>query len=102
MIKFTPKIKAISWLFLSLIVYLVIDYKANFEEIPNTNDAILKETFKNTKTGNVRQNKHELYMPSQASILSIAKDLGFILMGQIDMIRCQYDSQYLYILQKTN
>ena len=78
------------------------DYKANFEEIPNTNDAILKETFKNTKTGNVRQNKHELYMPSQASILSIAKDLGFILMGQIDMIRCQYDSQYLYILQKTN
>ena len=23
------------------------DYKANFEEIPNTTDAILKETFKN-------------------------------------------------------
>jgi ABC-type transport system involved in multi-copper enzyme maturation permease subunit len=31
MIKFTPKIKAISWLFLSLIVYLGIDYKANFD-----------------------------------------------------------------------
>ena len=37
-----------------------------------------------------------------ASQRELAKDLGFILMGQIDMIRCQYDSQYLYILQKTN
>ena len=31
MIKFTPKIKAISWLFLSLIVYLGISYKSNFD-----------------------------------------------------------------------
>ena len=31
MIKFTPKLKAISWIFLSLIVYLGIGYKANFD-----------------------------------------------------------------------
>tara|TARA_B100000902_G_C27279967_1_gene901149 strand:+ start:818 stop:1756 length:939 start_codon:yes stop_codon:yes gene_type:complete len=79
-----------------------MDYKANFEIIPNTTNAILKETFKDKETGNVRQNNHELYMPSQAFILSIAKDLGFILVAQIDMVKCQYDSQYLYILQKPN
>lgn len=79
-----------------------MDYKANFEMIPNSNKAILKETFKNKKNGNIRQNNHELYMPSQATILGMAKDAGFIMDAQIDMIRCQYDSQYLYILQKPN
>ena len=41
-------------------------------------------------------------MPSQATILGMAKDAGFIMDAQIDMMRCQYESQYLYILQKPN
>tara|TARA_Y100000389_G_scaffold205118_1_gene263463 strand:+ start:2353 stop:3288 length:936 start_codon:yes stop_codon:yes gene_type:complete len=79
-----------------------MDYKANFEMLPNGTTALMKEVFKNTKNGDVRQNNHELYMPSQATILGMAKDVGFIMVGQIDMIKCQYDSQYLYILQKPN
>jgi len=41
-----------------------------------------------------------LYIPTQEYILSIAKDLGFKLIGNIDMKTCQYNKQYLYILQK--
>jgi hypothetical protein len=41
-------------------------------------------------------------MPSQKNILSTAKDVGFILLSKIDMIKCQYAHQYIYILQKPN
>jgi hypothetical protein len=81
------------------------EYKSNFdiketiesEDVPN---AVMKETFKNHKSGNVRQNEHKLYMLTQAEILDIAKDVGFIIDSKIDMLPCQYDSQFIYILQK--
>ena len=78
------------------------DYKSNFETSPNDTRAIMSETFKYKKNGAVRQNKHTLYMPTQKKILSIAKDIGFILNSKIDMIKCQYTYQYIYILQKPN
>jgi predicted transcriptional regulator len=65
-------------------------------------NAIMKETFKTLKTGNVRQNEHKLYMLTQSEILDIAKSVGFIIDSKIDMVDCQYDSQYIYILQKSN
>jgi SAM-dependent methyltransferase len=73
------------------------DYKCNFdlkEDIANLN-----ETFK-YKDGDIRQNEHKLYMETQKSILSMAKEAGFILHSKVDMVTCQQDSQYLYILQK--
>ncbi len=81
------------------------EYKSNFimkEMIDNDTEpsAIMKETFKNNKNGNVRQNEHKLYMLTQAEILDIAKSAGFIIDSKIDMVDCQYDSQYVYILQK--
>ena len=81
------------------------EYKSNFdlkEEIHNEEEpnAIMKETFKNLKNGNVTQNEHKLYMNTQAEILDIAKSVGFIIIAKIDLIECQYDSQYVYILQK--
>lgn len=83
------------------------EYKSNFviketiESVEEPN-AIMKETFKTIKNGNVRQNEHKLYMLTQAEILDIAKRAGFIIESKIDMIECQYDSQYIYILQKPN
>ena len=84
------------------------DYKANFELIPSANDtddvnAILHETFKplNGK-GQIRKNEHKFYMPTQAKVLAMAKEAGFILHSQIDMIKCQYSNQYIYVLQKSN
>ena len=81
------------------------EYKSKFdiketienEDVPN---AIMKETFKNNKNGNVRQNEHKLYMLTQAEILDIAKSVGFIIDSKIDMLECQYDSQFVYVLQK--
>ena len=62
----------------------------------------MNETFKYKNNGNVRKNEHKLYMPTQKKILSLAKETGFILLSQIDMLRCQYGSQYIYVLQKPN
>jgi hypothetical protein len=39
-------------------------------------------------------------MPTQRYILSIAKELGFILKGKIDLVPVQYEYQYLYVLYK--
>ncbi len=74
------------------------DYSSKFEI--NDDTAYLHEEFKNTKDGSIRKNEHKLYIPTQEYILSIAKDLGFKLIGNIDMKTCQYNKQYLYILQK--
>jgi ubiquinone/menaquinone biosynthesis C-methylase UbiE len=81
------------------------EYKSNFQmkETVESNEepnAIMKETFKTNKTGNVRQNEHQLYMLTQAEILDIAKSVGFIIDSKIDLVDCQYDSQYVYVLQK--
>ena len=80
-------------------------YKSKFDlketvtsvEAPN---AFLTETFKNNKDGNVRRHEHKFYMLTQAEILDLAKEAGFIIHAKIDLLKCQYDSQYIYILQK--
>lgn len=77
-------------------------YKANFSLDKKNNLATFKETMKDDKTGNVRQNHHSLYMDTQKNILSLAKEVGFILKGKIDMVSCMYEYQYLYILYKPN
>jgi len=87
------------------VIFDEFEYKSNFimkEVIENENEpnVTMKETFKNNKNGNVRQNEHKLYMLTQAEILDIAKNAGFIIDSKIDMIDCQYDSQYIYVLQK--
>ena len=80
-------------------------YKSKFDlketvtsvEEPN---AFLTETFKNNKDGNVRRHEHKFYMLTQAEVLDMAKDAGFIIHAKIDLLKCQYESQYIYILQK--
>jgi SAM-dependent methyltransferase len=81
------------------------EYKSIFDmkdEVKSDMDpnAFMVETFKESKTGNVRQNEHQLYMNTQSDILDIAKSVGFILDSKIDLMKCQYDSQYIYVLQK--
>ena len=84
----------------SLIKFKDFQYKANFELFKNKNEATFTETFKDDGSSNVRQNVHTFYIPTQKYILSLAKDVGFILLGKIDMISVQYEYQYLYVLQK--
>ena len=76
------------------------DYKAEFDfSIPEK--TVLKEKFVN-KQNNVRENEHYLYMESQRDILNMAKSIGFIMVGKIDMEAINYYHNYIYILQKPN
>ena len=54
------------------------------------------------KDGKIRVNEHILHMDSQSKILAMAKDAGFIMLKKIDLLNCNYDDQYLYVLQKPN
>ena len=78
------------------------DYKSNFEIYKNDTTAVFNEVFKNKKDGTIRKQQQIMYMPTQKKILNMAKNNGFILLSQIDMTKCKYDNQYLYILQKPN
>lgn len=84
----------------SIVKFKNFQYKADFKLQKHKNQAIFEETFKSDKSGNVRQNEHTLYMEKQKDILSLAKTVGFILQGKIDMKSCAYEYQYLYILKK--
>ena len=75
-------------------------YKAEFEEIFPNDLVIFREVFKDKNSNRVRQNEHKLYMPKHDTIMSMIKDVGFIIVGKIDMKDIKYDHQYLYILQK--
>jgi SAM-dependent methyltransferase len=78
------------------------NYKAEFIPSNGDNIALFKEKFKDNTSGNTRINIHKLFMPTQKYILQLAKNVGFIEIAQIDMTSCQYDNQYLYVLQKPN
>jgi len=84
----------------SIIKFKNFQYKADFKLQKHKNQAIFEETFKSDKSGNIRKNEHTLYMEKQKDILSLAKSVGFILQGKIDMKGCAYEHQYLYVLKK--
>lgn len=84
----------------SSVVFNNFDYKAEFEEVFPNDLAIFREVFKDKKSNRVRQHEHKLYMPTHDNILAAVKDVGFIIIGKIDLKDVSYDNQYLYILQK--
>ena len=77
-------------------------YKANFEYDKKNNISIMRETFKPKNSNKIRQNEHKLYMPTQKQILTLARNAGFILINKSNMVSCEYNNQYLYVLQKPN
>lgn len=60
----------------------------------------LRETFKNRKNGKKRQNVRKFSTPDQSIILSEAKDSGFNMLAQIDLLPHDRPFQYIYILYK--
>ena len=74
-------------------------YTANFD-IDESNDiATFDEKFK-FNDGKVRKQQQKLYMEDTSTIVNMAQDCGFILQGKIDMVKCAYEHQYLYIFVK--
>ena len=83
----------------SKVIFDQFEYKSNFQTNFDENDAGLHETFK-FNDGKIRKNEHKFYMEPQMEILAMAKKAGFILHTEIDMLKCQYEDQFIYILQK--
>lgn len=73
-------------------------YEADF--VLNGDNAIFKEKFIERHGNGVRQNNHELYMPSQKQVLSMASAAGFIMVSKSEMKKVGYRDQYVYVLQK--
>ena len=59
-----------------------------------------RETFKNRKNGKKRQNVRKFITPDQTVILSEAKDCGFNMLSQIDLLPFDRPFQYIYVLYK--
>jgi len=59
-----------------------------------------REIFKNRKNGKKRQNVRKFTTPDQTVILSEAKDAGFNMLSQVDLLPFDRPFQYIYILYK--
>jgi SAM-dependent methyltransferase len=84
----------------SLVKFKDFQYRGDFKLDKPTNRATFEEIFKDDNSKHIRQNIHEMYIPTQKHILSLAKETGFIINGKIDLVPVQYEYQYLYILYK--
>ena len=84
------------------LVFDDMTYSSTFDLNEATNIATFDEKFKHKETGKIRKNQHTLYMDTDQAILTMAQNVGFILGAQIDLIKCQYEYQYVYVLQKPN
>lgn len=74
-------------------------YTSNFDFNPNKSVATFNEKFK-FNDGKIRKHEHTLYMESIDNIINYAKDAGFLVQGKIDLVKCAYEYQYLYIFVK--
>ena len=74
-------------------------YTSNFSL--DKDDAIFAEKF-TFNNGNVRKQEQNVKMEHIDIVLKMATDVGFIIADKVELVKCAYESQYLYILQKPN
>lgn len=77
----------------------VIDYDYSSNKNISKPNAFFREKiiFDDKK---IRLNEHQYYMNTQKTIMSIAKDIGFIQTGYLEMDNVNYKNNYLYWLYK--
>ena len=78
-----------------------IDFEyQNSHDFKTDNDkrVIIKETFTDASTKNIRQNELTLYMENIDEIVNIAKKCGFIPHAQIKLLNDEH--QYIYIFER--
>jgi SAM-dependent methyltransferase len=74
-------------------------YSSNFNLDKDNDLATFDEKFK-FNDGKIRKQQQKLYMEDTSSIINIAQECGFIIQGKIDLVKCAYEHQYVYILVK--
>ena len=96
----------------SLVKFRSFQYKSDFTAPPPSkkgsgsggggekNIGKFVEKITDDKTGKVRENIHTYYMPTNREMLEIAKEVGFTVTGQVDLVHVLNEYQYLYILKK--
>ena len=72
-------------------------YNADFKL--DNDIAIFDEKFK-FNDGRVRKQEQKLYMEDLPTIVNMAQDAGFVVHAKIDMVKCAYEYQYLYVFIK--
>jgi len=92
------------------VVFEGFDYKSKFEfdekkkddenKYDKASDSVtIIETMKD-RLGKVRKNIRSLRMSGQKIIIGEAKDAGFTMLGQYDLVKSQREYQYIYIMYK--
>jgi len=76
-------------------------YISNFNLDTGNDKAIFEEKFK-FNNGSTRKQDQVLYMEDTPSIVNMAQEAGLNLHTKIDMVKCAYEYQYLYIFVKPN
>lgn len=84
----------------SKVIFDNFTYNAEFKLDTSKNIAIFNEKFKFKDSNKTRKQEHVFYMEDEDNILTQAQNAGFIIQGKIDLMKCAYDYQYLYILTK--
>ena len=84
------------------IVFNDFHYSSNFELDSKSNKAFFHEKFKSKTGDKVRKNEHVFYMESEDVITSMVQSAGFILDGRINLLKINYENQFLYVFQKPN
>lgn len=74
-------------------------YESNFNLDKDNDIATFDEKFK-FDNGKVRKQQQKMYMEDTSAIINIAQECGFIVEGKIDLVKCAYEHQYLYIFIK--
>lgn len=75
-------------------------YDSNFK-LDNNETATFNEKFK-FNDGRVRKQEQMLYMEDLPTIVNMAQDAGLLIHAKLDMVKCAYENQYLYIFVKPN
>ena len=74
-------------------------YNSQFNYEESKNIAVFEEKFK-FHDGKTRKQEQILYMEDTNQIVAIAQQSGFTLHSKIDMVKCAYEYQYLYVFIK--
>jgi SAM-dependent methyltransferase len=75
-------------------------YDSNFK-LDDNDIATFDEKFR-FNDGHVRKQEQILYMEDLPTIVNMAQDAGFLIHAKIDMVKCAYEYQYLYVFVKPN
>jgi hypothetical protein len=74
-------------------------YTSNFKLDKDGDLATFDEKFK-YNDGKLRKQQQKLYMEDAETIVNMIQNSGFILHAKFDMVKCGYESQYLYVFTR--